>query len=245
MNSVEKVKALCKERKIPISKLEKELEFANGYIGQLKKGSLPNDRLIKIAEYLKVPSEYLLGKEGVITCRECGLMYYSSDIDDVRKHEEHHKKYIEAARFYGYFYPHPMIETEKNKNLRIATDYDKGFEQRISAWIEVIRAYFSRSLSGWEYELDHPLFDEYAAMLLNTKAFEIRINDSAVFTRLVGMYGKQDGLIDGETYYHPLKSKKNHTIAAHKDGYENWTPDELEKIEEYKQLLLAARNNKK
>lgn len=30
------------------------------------------------------------------------------------------------------------------------------------------------------------------------------------------------------------------TIAAHKDG-ENFTPDELVKIEEYKKLLLAAR----
>lgn len=31
-----------------------------------------------------------------------------------------------------------------------------------------------------------------------------------------------------------------HTIAAHKEG-ENFTPDELAKIEEYKKLLLAAR----
>ena len=38
MNSVEKVKAICKERKIAISKLEKDLGFSNGYIGQLRKG---------------------------------------------------------------------------------------------------------------------------------------------------------------------------------------------------------------
>ena len=30
------------------------------------------------------------------------------------------------------------------------------------------------------------------------------------------------------------------TIAAHKDG-ENFTPEELDKIEEYKRLLIAAR----
>ncbi|MBH1941682.1 helix-turn-helix domain-containing protein [Mobilitalea sibirica] len=35
------------------------------------------------------------------------------------------------------------------------------------------------------------------------------------------------------------------TVAAHKDDSENWTPEELKKIEEYKQLLLAARKNKK
>lgn len=31
MNSVEKVKAICKERKIPISKMERDLGYANGY----------------------------------------------------------------------------------------------------------------------------------------------------------------------------------------------------------------------
>lgn len=47
MNSVENVKAICKERKIPISKLEKDLGFANGYISQLRKGVFPYDRLKK------------------------------------------------------------------------------------------------------------------------------------------------------------------------------------------------------
>jgi transcriptional regulator with XRE-family HTH domain len=63
MNSVEKVKALCKERKIPISRLEKELGYANGYIGQLRKGTFPDDRLVEIANYLNVPTAYLTGEE--------------------------------------------------------------------------------------------------------------------------------------------------------------------------------------
>lgn len=60
MNSVEKVKLLCKERKIPISHLEKQLGFANGYISQLKKGTLPDDRLILIARFFDVPIESLM-----------------------------------------------------------------------------------------------------------------------------------------------------------------------------------------
>lgn len=63
MNSVERVKALCKERKIPVSKLERDLGFANGYIGQLKKGSFPDERLIRIADYLNVSLEYLTSGE--------------------------------------------------------------------------------------------------------------------------------------------------------------------------------------
>ena len=60
MNSVERVKSICKERKIPFSRLEKDLGFGNGYINQLKKGSFPDDRLAKIASYLSVSVEYLL-----------------------------------------------------------------------------------------------------------------------------------------------------------------------------------------
>lgn len=51
MNCVERVKKVCKERKIPLYKLEKELGFANGYIGQLKKGTMPAERLSKISDY--------------------------------------------------------------------------------------------------------------------------------------------------------------------------------------------------
>ena len=64
MTSVERVKQLCKEKKIAIYKLEKDLGYSNGYIGQLRKGVFPSDRLQQIADYLGVSTEYLLsGKE--------------------------------------------------------------------------------------------------------------------------------------------------------------------------------------
>lgn len=63
MDSVERVKRICKERKIPISRLEKDLGFSNGYIGQLRKGTFPMDRALAIAEYLDLSLEYLLTGE--------------------------------------------------------------------------------------------------------------------------------------------------------------------------------------
>ena len=60
MNTVDRVKSLCKERGVPISRLEKACGFANGYIGQLKKGSVPADRLAKIAHFFEVPIEVLM-----------------------------------------------------------------------------------------------------------------------------------------------------------------------------------------
>ena len=63
MNGVERVKAICKERKIPISKLERDLGYANGYIGQLRKGIFPSDRLMEIADYLSISHTYILTGE--------------------------------------------------------------------------------------------------------------------------------------------------------------------------------------
>ena len=64
MNSVELIRKICKERKIPISKLERDLGYGNGYIGQLKKGTIPSNRAIEIAQYLSIDLSYLLsGKE--------------------------------------------------------------------------------------------------------------------------------------------------------------------------------------
>lgn len=54
MNSVELVRKLCKERKLPVSRLERDLGYGNGYISQLRKGTLPTDRAIEIAEYLNI-----------------------------------------------------------------------------------------------------------------------------------------------------------------------------------------------
>lgn len=60
MDSVELVKQICKDRKIPISRLEKDCGFANGYIRKLKEGKFPSDRLLIIANYLNLSTEYLL-----------------------------------------------------------------------------------------------------------------------------------------------------------------------------------------
>lgn len=60
MTSVELVLKLCKDKKIPVSHLERDLGFANGYIGGLRKGAIPYDRACKIADYFGVPVVYIL-----------------------------------------------------------------------------------------------------------------------------------------------------------------------------------------
>ena len=95
MNSVVRVKAICAERKIPISKLEKDLGFSNGYISQLRKGTFPADRLAKIAQYLSLSTSYLL---------------YGKD-DDAQGSDPDIRR-IERARSH-------MTSTEKDEMMRV------------------------------------------------------------------------------------------------------------------------------
>lgn len=60
MNSVDLIKKICKERKIPISRLERDLGYGNGYISQLRKGTVPSDRAVEIANYLNIDLQHLL-----------------------------------------------------------------------------------------------------------------------------------------------------------------------------------------
>ncbi len=75
MDSVELVKKICKERKIPISRLEKDCGFSNGYIRKLQEGKFPSDRLLIIAEYLNLPVSYLMTGEE----KEESPIYYTNE----------------------------------------------------------------------------------------------------------------------------------------------------------------------
>ncbi len=72
MNTVERVLTICKGRKCPISRLERDLGFGNGYMKSLTKGELPTDRAKEIARYFEMPVDYLLG----------GLDEYGLSFDD-------------------------------------------------------------------------------------------------------------------------------------------------------------------
>lgn len=62
MEIVERVRTLCKERGIAISKMEKDLGYGNGYFNPKKLKAIPSGRLQEIAEYLNVSVNELLGE---------------------------------------------------------------------------------------------------------------------------------------------------------------------------------------
>jgi transcriptional regulator with XRE-family HTH domain len=61
-----KIKILCKEKNISISKMERELEFPRGYVFQWSRIEPGVQKVKKVADYLGVSIEELI-KEEVIT----------------------------------------------------------------------------------------------------------------------------------------------------------------------------------
>ena len=59
MTPTDRIKSLCKQQKISISTLEKDLGYGNGYLSKLKDGMPKMDRIIEIAKYLDVPVTYI------------------------------------------------------------------------------------------------------------------------------------------------------------------------------------------
>lgn len=61
---IQRIKELCRERGISVSKLERDCGFSNSYITNLRAGKMPADRLQKVADYFGVSTKFLLtGKE--------------------------------------------------------------------------------------------------------------------------------------------------------------------------------------
>lgn len=62
-NQILFIRGLCKQKGVPISQLEKDLKFSNGYLNAKRTKTLPTERVLKIAKYLNVSPEYLMTGE--------------------------------------------------------------------------------------------------------------------------------------------------------------------------------------
>lgn len=103
-NSVQYVRDICKERNLPISQLEKDCGFANGYLNPKKLSKLPYERALIIADYLKISASSILNgfekenapaENGKRTVTDDDIMFAlwgdttdvdQDDLDDVKRY---------------------------------------------------------------------------------------------------------------------------------------------------------------
>lgn len=59
---LDRVRIQCKSKKVPISKMERELKFPRGYISKWNKIIPGVDKVKKVADYLNIKIECLLNE---------------------------------------------------------------------------------------------------------------------------------------------------------------------------------------
>jgi len=119
MSTVDKVKKICKNRKIPISRMEKDLGFSNGYINQLRKGTFPSDRLALISKYLDIPILELLG-DNTYTSNDA---ITGSDCRDIAKSLEDIMSKLESVNSGSLMYNGQKLSEVSKELLRNALKY--------------------------------------------------------------------------------------------------------------------------
>lgn len=105
-----------------------------------------------------------------------------------------------------------------------------SIEEVTAYWIEAFKGYFSRSLNGCGYNLLHPEFESYVAMMLHQQHTKNRIGNDSIYNKLVSMYGTLPGIDNGTSYWRP--SDKN--IESNQNIIFN---DKENKIMQYYELL--------
>jgi transcriptional regulator with XRE-family HTH domain len=65
MGVVERIKELCRERKITVAELERSAGIGNGVIRRWDDRAPASDKLADVATYFSVSTDYLLGKTNV------------------------------------------------------------------------------------------------------------------------------------------------------------------------------------
>ena len=97
------------------------------------------------------------------------MQYDVKDPESVHRHQERHDGWARAVAKYGFCWSFRQQET-RHESRHIANDSELPLELRVEEAENVIRAYFSRSLAGCDYDLSHPSFSEYAARFLYSQS---------------------------------------------------------------------------
>ena len=241
MHLYEQIDNLCKENGTNITSMCKTTGVSRSALSDYKAGrikTISRSNLQKIANFFKVDINFFT-EEPVPYCRECGLQYLKDMPSEVKAHQQHHRNWEIAVDKFGFCWPSNVRESVKSECYEVLDNKKKSVDDKTEALRTILKCYFSRSLEGNDYDINHVDFKEYSAMILNQDSFRDRFSKE-IWQPLVNEYGIKPGISSG-TYYFPsgkprdVQDERNNskpffkektetqtinTIAAHLDGEE-------------------------
>lgn len=179
MNAVERLKTILKNRNISVARLERECSFSNGYIGQLRKGTFPNDRLKTICDYLSITPSYLMGYTPDTECPVCHQHYDPCNERQSTEHDDYHSRFLAAQEKYGTIMPYADADKGRDDAIRSFRNKRLSDSARVDAFDEYLQYEFTREIykSGFSLLLD---FDDFAHNEINGLHPDIEVSSSII-----------------------------------------------------------------
>lgn len=145
-------------------------------------------------------------KEEIAYCSECGLEYVLPF--DKREHTIFHKRYLKACERFGRILFYLERERLKKEADQILFSKSSSVHEKVAAVEKFFQAYFSRSVRSSGFNLRHPPFFDYCAMLLNQEHWDEFLKPfPEVHQLLLKKYGRKAGIyVEGSTNY-PLRRR--------------------------------------
>ncbi|WP_410512082.1 helix-turn-helix transcriptional regulator [Paenibacillus sp. BR2-3] len=247
MSTVENIKSLCETQGISIPKLEKLLGLSKGSIYNWDKNSPSIDKVQKISDYFNVSINRVLygfdaNKFSNLTNIAKGnrtLVQFSTDTGLDQN---------EIVRIcLGYPYDKPSVETVH----KIASNNQHSILFGEDDFLEAAGYVSERQLDSTRKRATEELVDYY-----EKAGFTVTPENEDIVDK-VHINNKNGGIVTTLSLHEFLEKgfdllnnltnnyeEEIYTIAAHHDG-EGWTEDELQDIEEFKELLKLKRQLKK
>lgn len=199
----QRIKDLRTSQHLTLEQVANEVGVGKSTVRKWETGIIVNmrrDKIASLAKALHTTPAYLMGwaEVGSTVCPICGLQYVPYEPEDIEIHEKNHQNFLAAEDRFGVCYPSTEWEDIKQKCHKIL-DSNKVIEEKVDAAIQLFKVYFSRSLNANGYNLRHPSFNNYCAMLLNDKDVWQKRFGKEIYNRLVDIYGRREGIDKGKT----------------------------------------------
>lgn len=212
-----RIEKLCKNEGFTITSMCKKSKASRASLSDLNNGrkkQLSTETLSKIGDALGVPVGFFLGQE---------------------------PNWEKAIEHFGFCWNHVRRENEKAEARAIVNDETKSIDERIDSQITVFKALFSRSLMQNNFDLEHPDFNSYVAMILWQGKGKHSIPEE-LYDFLVSKYGTKEGITEGTYYYKKKRVPAAREIAAKElPNYYKLTEENQKKAQEYIDLLLNSQ----
>lgn len=223
-----RIEKLCKLNGMTITSMCRESGASRASLSDLKVGrkqGLSTDTLSKIAKILGVSVGLLIGEK---------------------------PEWEYAIDEYGFCWEQLYRETKKAEARIALSNPHASLCERIECQTIIFKAWFSRSVEAFGYDLDHPDFPTYVSMILNQGEGKHGIPND-VYAAMVELYGMKPGILKG-TYY-LLGNKQVPTPKGGRDildevdvgfygDYKELDEDDQETIRDMVRIMRERRKNK-